>query len=114
MEFGYMPARSIRIFLVRHCQSETNLAKKINTRLPDHRVELSRDGIKQAVEAGEYLARTLERGRPIGIFCSPYVRARQTSAMVEKALEASGVEFEGREAKELREIQFGLFDGIRR
>ena len=48
----------------------------------------------------------------IRILCSPYVRTRQTSAAIEKALTAAGMPFDRREAVELREISFGLFDGI--
>ena len=43
-----MPARAIRIFLVRHGQSEANLDKTINARLPDHRIQLSLAGREQA------------------------------------------------------------------
>ena len=46
------------------------------------------------------------------ILRSPYARARQTSEMIEPALKAAAVTFDRREAVELREIQFGLFDGI--
>jgi 2,3-bisphosphoglycerate-dependent phosphoglycerate mutase len=107
-----MPAKPIRIFLVRHGQSEANLDKAINARLPDHRIELSPEGIRQAVAVGEYLRRTLRSGNRIRIFCSPYARARQTSASIENALKAAHIVFDKREAIELRELQFGLFDGI--
>jgi hypothetical protein len=46
------------------------------------------------------------------ILCSPYLRARQTSTAIENALTAKDVQFDVREAVELREITFGLFDGI--
>jgi broad specificity phosphatase PhoE len=39
-------------------------------------------------------------------------RTRQTSAEIEQALTAAGRRFDKREAVELREISFGLFDGI--
>ena len=43
---------------------------------------------------------------------SPYVRARQTGAAIGGALAAAAFRFDRREATELRELEFGLFDGI--
>jgi len=107
-----MPARAIRIFLVRHGQSEANLDKTINARLPDHRIELSTVGREQAAAVGRHLATTLSDSRHVRILCSPYVRARQTSEEIEQALTSAAIRFDKREAIELRELQFGLFDGI--
>ncbi len=96
----------IRLYLVRHGQSEANLDKTVNARLPDHRVELSPEGHRQAAAAGEYLAGALPRDARTRILCSPYVRTRQTSAAIEQALTAAGLPFDRREAVELREIAF--------
>lgn len=107
-----MPPPPIRLYLVRHGQSEANLDKTVNARLPDHRVELSPEGHRQAAAAGEYLAGALPRDARTRILCSPYIRTRQTSAAIEQALTAAGLPYDRREAVELREIAFGLFDGI--
>jgi 2,3-bisphosphoglycerate-dependent phosphoglycerate mutase len=107
-----MPAREIRIFLVRHGQSEANLDKSINLRLPDHQIALSPQGCRQAEAAGRFLAQTLASASRVRILCSPYVRARQTSERIEQELAGAAVAFDRREAVELRELQFGLFDGI--
>jgi 2,3-bisphosphoglycerate-dependent phosphoglycerate mutase len=107
-----MPSRSIRIYLVRHGQSEANLDNAVNARLPDHEIALSREGRRQAAAAGEFLAGALPAGARLRILCSPYLRARQTSAGIEAALAAAAIVFDKREAIELRELQFGLFDGI--
>jgi broad specificity phosphatase PhoE len=107
-----MPPPPIRIFLVRHGQSEANLDKEVNRRLPDHRVELSPEGHRQALAAGEHLAGVLAPEGRIRILCSPYMRTRQTSSAIEQALTGKGLRFDKREAVELREIAFGLFDGI--
>lgn len=107
-----MPARTIQIFLVRHGQSEANLDNTVNARLPDHEIALSPEGREQAAAAGAYLAQTLAQSSRVRILCSPYVRARETSAGIEKALAAAAIKFDKREAVELRELQFGLFDGI--
>jgi broad specificity phosphatase PhoE len=107
-----MPARPIRIYLVRHGQSEANLDKTVNARLPDHHVALSPEGVRQAEAAGKFLADALTAGARLRILCSPYVRARQTGAAIEAELTRAGFTFDTREAIELRELQFGLFDGI--
>jgi 2,3-bisphosphoglycerate-dependent phosphoglycerate mutase len=107
-----MPAQSIRIFLVRHGQSEANLDKAVNVRLPDHRVPLSTEGHAQADEVGDYLARLLKCAPRVRILVSPYVRARQTGAAIERALATAAIRFDNREATELRELEYGLFDGI--
>jgi 2,3-bisphosphoglycerate-dependent phosphoglycerate mutase len=107
-----MSARAIRIFLVRHGQSEANLDKSVNLRLPHHQIALSPQGREQAEAAGRFLAQTLARDSRVRILCSPYMRARQTSERIEHELAAAAVAFDKREAVELRELQFGLFDGV--
>jgi 2,3-bisphosphoglycerate-dependent phosphoglycerate mutase len=110
-----MPARQIRIFLVRHGQSEANLDKSVNTRVPDHGITLSAEGLQQAREAGDFLSQQFSDPNPnrrLRILCSPYTRTRQTSAGIEGALDSRGIAFDKREAIELRELEFGLFDGI--
>ena len=107
-----MPAKSIRIYLVRHGESEANLDKTVNARLPDHQVALSPDGHRQADDVGRFLAKSLAPARRLRILCSPYVRARQTSEGIEKALAAAAIAFDKREAIELRELQFGLLTAL--
>jgi 2,3-bisphosphoglycerate-dependent phosphoglycerate mutase len=102
----------IRIYLVRHGQSEANLDQSVNANLPDHRVELSAEGHRQARAAGEFLAAAIDQDARIRILCSPYTRTRQTSTGIEQSLSARGLRFDKREAIELRELAFGLFDGI--
>jgi broad specificity phosphatase PhoE len=107
-----MPAHAIRIFLVRHGQSEANLDNRVNANLPDHNVALSDEGHRQAEAAGKFLAQILAADRRVRLLVSPYLRARQTSAALEAALEDAAIGFDKREAIELRELEFGLFDGI--
>lgn len=105
-------ARSIRIFLVRHGESEANLDKSVNARLPDHSIELSTEGHSQAHKVGRYLASMLQEAEHVRMIVSPYTRTRQTSLAIEQALEAAHIHFDRREAVEIREIEFGLFDGM--
>jgi 2,3-bisphosphoglycerate-dependent phosphoglycerate mutase len=107
-----VPARAIRIFLLRHGESEANLDKRINARQPDHSVPLSAEGHRQAAAAGQFLAQTLAGGGRIRIFVSPYERTRQTAAAVAEAFDAASIRYDKREATELRELEFGLFDGV--
>ena len=108
-----MPARTIRIFLLRHGKSEANLDKRVNTRLPDHSVSLSPEGHRQAAAAGVFLAQTLAESGRVRILVSPYERTRQTAAAVAAAaFDAAAVRYDRREATELRELEFGLFDGV--
>jgi broad specificity phosphatase PhoE len=110
-----MPTHQLRLFLVRHGQSAANLDKSMGLLMPDHTIPLSPEGHTQASAAGEALADyVLKAGGParIRILCSPYERTRQTSARIESALSARGFQHDRREAVELRELEFGLFDGV--
>src|SRR4051794_25973713 len=99
-----MPAKPIRIFLVRHRESEANLDKTVNTRLPDHSIALSPEGHRQAGLAGEHLAGLL-RGSRARLLVSPYRRTRETADGIGRALERAGIAFDRREAIELRELE---------
>ncbi len=123
---------TIRLFLIRHGLSEANLDKSVNVRLPDHAVPLAQQGHDQAAAAGRALAAYLEahchperpipQDLPVGMtyevrprrarmFVSPYQRTRQTADGLARGL-GKGVAFDRREATELRELSFGLFDGL--
>lgn len=109
-------ARRINLLLVRHALSGANLDKSLNHRLPDQRIPLADIGHDQAIEAGKFLAGFLSqpdqtRGKT-RILCSPYLRARQTSAGIEQVLNEHDIVFDKREEIALREISFGLFDGF--
>lgn len=124
-----MTKPAIRIFLIRHGLSEANLDKSVNIHKPDHAVELSQEGHRQALRAGDALAHYLSNPvpdleRPVPgleriihprrarMLVSPYTRTRQTADGVGKGLERAGIRFDRRECEELREISFGLFDGL--
>lgn len=118
----------MRIFLVRHGQSEANADRGVSLRMPDHAVPLTALGRDQAAQAGRFLAETLGDG-PEGrgrarIWNSPYLRTRQTADAIEAALSASGryrleadtdnpvgTLLDRRESPLIVEQQFGLFDG---
>lgn len=90
----------MRIYLVRHGQSRSNLDWTENQRVADHAIELTDEGQRQARAAGEWLKRDfvsrgiLEEGHgePVGqtvramrLWLSPYTRTRQTADALEQA-----------------------------
>lgn len=125
-----MTKPAIRIFLIRHGLSEANIDKTVHFHTPDHAVELSEEGHEQARRAGsiladylalppvseaeQYAALDLEHmpQRRARMLVSPYTRTRQTADRVAESLKAAGIRFDRRECEELREISFGLFDGL--
>lgn len=109
--------RAINIFLVRHAVSEANLDKAVNARLPDNQVPLAEIGHDQAFKAGDALAEWLATSGnnfsgKTRILCSPYRRTRETEQGIQKGLVNGGIGFDRREELALREISFGLFDGL--
>ncbi len=120
---------NVRLFLVRHATSAANLDKKVNAALPDSKVPLAPHGFDQAVAAGKFIREYLgdsannplnanlssfgERLTRIRMLVSPYLRTRQTADGVVQGMQIpEGYPFDRREELALREISFGLFDGI--
>lgn len=115
-------SRPMNIFLIRHGESEANLDKSVNARIADHKIPLSDDGKRQAEAAGVALRRFLEANRrdwqhaPFRLWRSPYLRTRQTTDGIMNGLSdefLSAISLTDiQESLFLRELQFGLFDGI--
>jgi len=74
-------ARPRRIVLVRHGESQGNVDETIYERVPDHALELTARGRAQARAAGEEL-RGLFGEQPVQAYVSPYLRNRQTYALL--------------------------------
>lgn len=106
----------MKIFLVRHGQSESNINKTMNQVFPDHMVGLTELGKEQAVQAGEKIFKYVlpEENFPIRLWTSPYKRTRETSKIILETLNKLDphLNIEYREHINLVEQQFGLFDGI--
>lgn len=82
-------SRPKRIFLVRHGESEANVAGEVYTQIPDHKIPLTSKGYQQAREAGKFIneeiTKTLELNQSSSedsvlcrVYCSPFTRSRQT------------------------------------
>jgi broad specificity phosphatase PhoE len=125
----------MRIFLVRHGQSESNVDRSLNAKVADHAINLTEEGCEQAAEAGRHLATHLASIRDlqwkpggygsgfkhIRMWNSPYTRTRQTADILEAAcLRNNKMAKENwpswvtdrRESLLLAEQQMGLFDGL--
>lgn len=113
----------MRIFLVRHGQSEANVDKSVHLTKADHAIELSNTGHNQARQVASFLLTHFAlREKPTEltrIWHSPYKRARDTAAKIYHELDEKFYAFHGKRNKlEMREHillaeqQFGLFDGI--
>ncbi|NKB58023.1 MAG: hypothetical protein GKS00_17000 [Alphaproteobacteria bacterium] len=107
----------MRIFLVRHGESISNVDASIYAELSDHVIPLSDKGKTQAEEAGAFLRdyfRTLPRDEafsPVRLWTSPYRRTRETAHAIETVI-GDSVPLDRREHINLCEQQFGLFDGV--
>lgn len=106
----------MRVFLVRHGESQGNVDKTVHARMADHAIPLSARGHEQAREAGRRLAALLDGlhadgPRPrVRLWTSPYRRTRETADGLEAG--AAGWIADRREHVLLCEQQFGLFDGV--
>lgn len=66
-----------RIILLRHGESAANVDARLYAEMPDWRIALTENGVRQARETGERIAELLQ-GESFGVFCSPYCRTIQT------------------------------------
>lgn len=105
-----------QVILVRHGQSEGNLAaeraqreglERIDVPARDPDVELSETGRRQAAAVGHWLSDLADRERPGIVWTSPYLRARQTG---EIALQEAELELDFRVDERLRDRDMGITD----
>lgn len=106
-----------RLMLVRHAESQGNVADQTAQREGKDRLTLShRDadmplsdtGRRQAAALGRAWARLPEQQRPTVVLTSPYERAERTAAL---ALEATGWDVPLLRDERLRERDLGMLDG---
>ena len=118
MERQHWPTR---LWLVRHGQSQGNVARDeaheagdlaIDLDWRDVDVPLSDLGQRQAEAAGRWFAALPEDQRPEVLLSSPYVRARQTAEAICKGGGLAGGAKSTVLDERLREREFGVFDGL--
>ena len=96
------------IKLVRHGESQANVADSAQSPVADHLVSLTPRGFDQAKEVGRKLGSSYLKESLI--YTSPFLRAQQTLIAI---LEGAGVnpeEIRVREDPRLREVDHGYFD----
>lgn len=123
--FPFMPR--MNIFLIRHAESESNVDLSVHSHTPDPAIRLSPRGYKQAIQLGEALGPLLltasnQYRHPTRIMVSPYRRTRETlegigigSRSNPSNNNASDMVKSAEKIHEniaLREIEYGVFDGI--
>ena len=110
-----------RLWLVRHGQSQGNVARdiadeagahEIDIQMRDVDVPLSALGIEQAKAAGRWFAALPANEGPEIILSSPYVRARQTAGIICDQGALSGGKARTMIDERLREREFGIFDRL--
>jgi 2,3-bisphosphoglycerate-dependent phosphoglycerate mutase len=103
----------MRLYLVRHGESEGNVDKSVYKTVADHAVELTGKGREQARAAGDWFASQHDEKdvTKYRFWVSPYTRARQTSDEFISRLDPKNV-LDRREMLMFAEQQFGaLNDG---
>jgi broad specificity phosphatase PhoE len=110
-----------RLWLVRHGQSQGNVARdaadeagahEIDIDMRDVDVPLSMLGVSQAEAAGRWFAALPRDERPEIILSSPYVRAKQTAEIICKQGALAGGAARTIVDERLREREFGIFDRL--
>ncbi len=110
-----------RLYLVRHGQSQGNVARDkseaeglptIGIDMRDVDVPLSDLGHAQAAAAGRWFAALPDEEKPEVILSSPYLRARQTARHICEAGGLAGGKARTVIDERLREREFGVFDGL--
>ncbi len=111
----------LSLSIVRHGQSAGNVARDlaeakgsptIDIEFRDIDVPLSELGHRQAAAIGSWYADQPKNMRPHIILTSPYVRAEQTAAEIQCALQTKGDNVEVVFDERLREREFGVLDRL--
>jgi broad specificity phosphatase PhoE len=115
-----LEATTAELWLVRHAQSEGNVAddaargaraERLELDIRDPDVPLSAAGKEQARALGRCW-RSLEPGRrPTRLLSSPYERARQTALLT---VDSAGWDLQVEPDERLRERDLGMLDGYTR
>jgi len=80
--------RPKRIILIRHGNSEGNADRERYAITPDHSLNLTSEGIEQALDAGLQL-KDLIGDESVRVYLSPYTRTRQTYQQISQSIAAN-------------------------
>ncbi len=102
----------MKIFLIRHAESIANIDENYVKRLPDLIVPLTDNGLKQAEKNAQWIYEYCKKYKidlnSSIVYCSPCVRARETSRIFNKYLKIKNIV----EDITLVEQQYGMFDAL--
>lgn len=110
-----------RLWLVRHGQSQGNVAREIADEAGHHEigidvrdvdVPLSELGHRQAKATGDWFASLPSDERPEVVLASPYIRTKQTAKIICEAGALASGQVEPHIDERLREREFGVFDRL--
>lgn len=111
----------MRIFLVRHAQSEGNHNKDVHKTVANHAIPLTSAGHRQAILAAEFLSTYIKTNLAktdgtyprFRMWVSPFARTRETARPILTALSGvKGLQVDYKENPNLVEIDPGVFDGM--
>ena len=98
--------RPKRIILIRHGESKGNVDEHIYKTVPDHEIELTEEGLRQAQQAGEKL-KTIIKEKSIQFYVSPCKRSWDTYEEIQKVFSKNQTKVY--EEPRIREQDFGHF-----
>lgn len=69
----------MKLFLIRHGESEANVDNNVYYNTPDFNIELTERGVNQAIGVGQRLIQKLDHTAPTLMIHSPFHRAKMTA-----------------------------------
>eukprot|EP00929_Paragymnodinium_shiwhaense_P015286 TRINITY_DN123358_c0_g1_i1.p1 TRINITY_DN123358_c0_g1~~TRINITY_DN123358_c0_g1_i1.p1 ORF type:complete len:354 (-),score=77.88 TRINITY_DN123358_c0_g1_i1:47-1108(-) len=99
--------RPMRLVFIRHGESEANVDRAITEVVPDHRLHLTAQGRKQALDAGARL-RSITGDGSVKFIVSPYTRTKETLNGILQAYKDRACPV--REDVRIREQEYGNFE----
>lgn len=102
-----LPCLPKRIILVRHGESIGNADEGAYCSIPDWKIPLTTVGVKQSQHLGQRIKEIVGES-PLFMYCSPYIRAKQTLKGIVEALKSNYI-VGAREEPRITEQQFGNF-----
>lgn len=101
--------KPLRIGLMRHSESDGNVNDEVYQTIPDHKLKITDNGVRQSFEAGEY-SKTLFVGPNLFVYLSPYTRTKQTFMNWLRGMKGGTISnVQVREDSRIRERDWGHF-----
>ena len=98
-----------KIILVRHGESQGNINKNIYSEIPDYALELTNNGMEQAIEAGKKIIKIIGDTKT-AFYVSPMWRTRMTFEGIAQSFDKSNINY--KEDPRLREQEWGHLQNV--